>query len=88
MMELRNVMPKRVMKPTIEPIERSQPEAKTARTPPTRANGKFKNKRKKSRKFRMTIATIIMIPAPAKKAWKRRSLCDCVRAWAVPENSI
>ncbi len=41
MIELRKVIPNRVTKPTIEPNVIQPPEAKSARTPPTRAKGRF-----------------------------------------------
>ena len=55
MIELRNVIPNSVTKPTIEPSESTPPVANTASTPPTRAKGRLTRTSSRFRQFRVTI---------------------------------
>ena len=65
MIELRVVMPKSVTKPTSEPSESEPPVAKTASTPPMRANGRLTSTRSKFLVLLNTMLSSRMMPTPA-----------------------
>ena len=86
-MELRRVIPNRVTKPTIDPSEMRPPVKATAKTPPTKANGRLIRTSIRFCQCPVTIDSRTMMPILVSDALTRRSRRDCACASAVPANS-
>ena len=79
MIEFLVVMPKSVTKPTSDPTDKVPPDSNAARTPPTRANGKFASTSNVFRMFLNAMNSIRTIPTAATIEYARISRC----AWQI-----